>query len=683
MSGGSKGKSARADRPAASAGVPGEAENAAGLIGGLYRPDLSAPRSDAGLGHAAFGVLDRRGHATDLVAIAVERGSQPRISIIPALANNPLAGMLNPLAFGGYAGTGQTPAVYVICAAPPGPSLAAVLKRGASERLGDLEMIETVLRPAAHALDALAQRGFTHRAIRPDNIFSPGRGKAVTLGTAWSGPPGAFQPAIYEPPYLAQCHRYGRGEGVIADDVYALGVTLLVLALGDAPVRGFDDETILRRKLHHGSYSTLVEEARLPPTLSDLLRGMLAEDPEHRPPPLLLTDPSAARSRRVAARPPRRAQRPLEIGGIEAWNPRSLAHAMASFPEPGVQAIKNGSIDRWLRRMLGDAAMAHRFDLAVTVRNYDGAEGPYADMLRLTRATATLDPLSPFHWRGLACWPDALGSLLAAGFNQREVTSRIEEVAESEAVAVWAEARIERCDAQLLRPEARQLRVMVNTRGLAGQLPRALYSLNLALPCQSPLLDGMPVTRLPGLLVALEKTASRPELRKGLPADKHLMGFIAAHGEHRLDAQLAVFPDCPATELPVALLRLFATIQASTDSPRLVHLAAWLAGLCADRVELWHGRQNRERLAVELKEHAEAGALQAMLMLLEDRAGRADDQANAEQAASTVRQIDHELAQIGASNAARAARARTIAHEAIGAFALAGIVAAIIVLALT
>ena len=685
MSGSSKALVPRPDRPAA-APAAGDADSALALIAGLHRPDLTAPRADAGQGHSAFAVLDKRGHASDLMAIAVERGVQPRAAIISALASNPVAGILGPVAHGIYAPAGHAPAMYVICTAAPGPSLSALMKRPhgpAGGQMSDLEMIDTVLRPVAHALDALAQRGFTHRGIRPDNIFFAGRGQPVVLGAAWAGPPGALQPAIFEPPYLARCHRFGRGEGVIADDVYALGVTLLVLALGEAPLRGLDDETILRRKLQHGSYATLVEEARLGPALSDLLRGMLAEDPEHRPAPVLLTDPAAARSRWVAARPPRRAQRPLEIGGLEAWNARSLAHAMTSFPEPAIQAIKTGVVDRWLRRMLGDAVLAHRLDQAMTARDYDGADGPHADQLRLARATASLDPLAPFHWRGLACWPDALGSVLASAISDRETTSRIIEIAETEAVGIWAEARPERCDAQLLRPEARQLRVLVQTRGLAGELPRLLYGLNPALPCQSPLLDGAIVTRLAPLLVALEKTASRPERRQGLPADRHVISFIAAHGEHRLDPQLAAFPDCAATELPIALLRLFAAIQATSDLPRLPHLAAWLAALCVDRVELWLGQHNRERLASGLKECAEAGALSAMLLLLEDRAGRADDRAGAERAAAAIREIDRELAEIAASSEARAGRARRVAHEAIGALALAGTVGAIILLALS
>ena len=61
------------------------------------------------------------------------------------------------------------------------------------------------------------------------------------------------QPVLFEPPYSAMCLPAGRGDGSIADDVYALGVLLLCLALGHAPLMELDDATILRRKLELGT----------------------------------------------------------------------------------------------------------------------------------------------------------------------------------------------------------------------------------------------------------------------------------------------------------------------------------------------------------------------------------------------------------------------------------------------
>jgi len=650
------------------------------LIADEHRPNFAVTLPDCGRGHQCYGALDRKDRDLGLMAIAVEPNTQARTVIITSLIAVPIEGVLNPVAHGGYSGPGHAPANYVICARPPGPSLATQSGRtsggGRLALMSDLELIECVLRPAARTLDALAQRRLTHRAIRPDNLFSAARGQPAVLGAAWAGPPAALQPAIYEPPYSAQCHRYGRGGGTIADDIYALGVSLLSLALGEERLTRTGEEQMLRRKLHSGSFAALVEDARLSSALSDLLRGMLAEDPDHRPPPVLLTDPGAARARRVAARPPRRAQRPLMIGGLEAWNARSVAHALAVSPDEGALAIAGGAIDRWLRRMLGDVTLAHRFDAAMTSRDYEGADGHHAEQLRLARAAAALDPLAPFPWRGVTFWPEALGPMLAAG--APDIRTRIEEVIATDAVTAWATVRPERCDLNVLLPEMRQIRAWFITRGMAGAMPRVLYGLNHGLPCQSALTGGLLVNRLAEALLALEQTANTPDQRKGLPADPHLISFIAVHSEHRHQQELLGFIKCRPEALPIMLLRLFASIQTATAAPPLPHLSAWLAALCVDRIEQWQGKENRGRLAASIKAAAEAGSLRKMLELIEDHEGRAGDRANAEKAAAQVTRIDRELAKISVDGATRKTRATALAHDAAGALALSALSAALL-----
>ena len=197
-----------------------------------------------------------------------------------------------------------------------------------------------MLRPAAHVLEHLHERGMTHRGIRPDNVFQTAPGQPIVLGTAWTAPPAMAQPALFEPPYSAMCLPAGRGDGSIADDVYALGVLLLCLALGRTPLAQLDDAVrSSAASWRLGTYAALAGDERLPPIVGDLVRGMLAEDPEHRPTPTLLLDPASARGRRVAARPPRRAQRPIDLGGGEVWDARSLAYALAIEPDQALNAV--------------------------------------------------------------------------------------------------------------------------------------------------------------------------------------------------------------------------------------------------------------------------------------------------------------------------------------------------------
>jgi hypothetical protein len=525
-------------------------------------------------------------------------------------------------------------------------------------------------------LDRLHQRRVTHRAIRPDNLFRPGPGEPVTLGCAWAAPPASLQPALYEPPYSAMCLPSGRGDGGIADDVYALGVTLLVLVLGRVPLAELDDAAIIRRKLEVGSYAALVGDERLPPIIADLVRGMLAEDPEHRPLPSLLTDPAAARARRVAARPPRRGQRAFAVGQQTAWNARALAYALACDPEQAVRHLRNGGVDRWVRRDLGDSVLATRLEEALRVRGAESdSEDQRADALLVMRAVAALDPLAPLCWRGLSLWPDGLGPALAASAGAADRTEMLQQVVAHEASFAWASARPERCDPGSLRRDAHQQRTLLRTRGPGGGLARLRYTLNPLMPCASKLLEGHFVARLVDLLPALEAAAATAEFRKHPPIDQDIAAFLAARSEQRVEVDLANLSDAghPA-QAALAQLRLLAGLQLRLGGRKLPALAGWLGEQLRPALAMWRNRERRERVGRELAGLTASGQLAAMLAVLQDPAAQAQDAQEYQAAAAAVAAIDSELARIAAGGGYRADNARRLAQEAalvLGSMALA------------
>ena len=233
------------------------------LHGARYSVDPTTPISALGPGFRAFAAVDHRSGSTGLMGIVVERHAPARAAALPRLGDR-IDNLLTPMACEvGSAGDG-TEALYLICPAPPGRSLA--------DRPGpwpEATLITQVLRPIAAVLEALQARGLTHRAVRADNVFDTGPGAPVVLGPAWAAPPAMHQPALFEPPYSAAAHPAARGDGTIADDVYALGVLLIVLALGRNPLAELDEAAVLRLKLAHGSFAALTARERLPPVIAD------------------------------------------------------------------------------------------------------------------------------------------------------------------------------------------------------------------------------------------------------------------------------------------------------------------------------------------------------------------------------------------------------------------------------
>jgi hypothetical protein len=638
-------------------GMADAPDNAGSLVAGRYVIDWGRRRP---FGHPvlpAYAATDSSDPASRLMAVQVQPKLPPRpqpLLSFPA----PIDGVLMPLAHGPATAPGQPQGYFVISAAPPGPPLDQPQRRRS-----EAELLRLVLRPAAQALEQLRARGLTHRAIRPDNVFQAGAGQPVVLGMAWAAPPAVHQPAVSEPPYSAMCLPTGRGDGTIADDVYALGVLLLTLSLGRVPLPGLDDDGIVRRKLELGSYAALVGEARLPPVIGDLLRGMLAEDPEHRPSPVLLMEPTAARARRVAARPLRRSQQTLQIGGRPVSNTRMLAYALATEPAAGLPLLQNGAVDHWIRRELGDPGMAMRLDEALGARPPDSGGQKATNAATIMRAVAVLDPLAPLCWDGRAFWPDGLGTALAAADDAEPLVALLT----AEAMGAWARLRPERCDSIALQMEARRRRGWLTRPGGEG-LERMIYTLNPLLPCGSDLLTGYWVVRLPELLPALERAAQRVERDKMRPLDRHVAAFVARRSEAR-------GPEIPAHAVGVdralAELGILAALQLRFHPAPLPHLAGWFAAQSEALLSRWKSRERRIAGAERLAAMAETGQLATMLRLIQDPAERAADAREAEAAVAELAQIDAALAGVANGSAARAEQARRWGQELVAGLGVA------------
>lgn len=645
---------------------------ATSLIAGSFAVNIDRPLPGLGGGLPAFAVTDHRGGRSGLIALQSPADALPRAQALGSLVHQPVEGVASPLGYGQAPGPGGVPAWFVICLPPSGTPLWPDDMPTPPWR--ESELLNCVLRPAAAALERLQARHVTHRGIRPGNLFRGAPGEAVMLGCAWGVPAASRQQAIFEPPYMAVCLPGGRGEGAIADDVYALGVTLICLALGRAPMQDLDDATVVRRKLENGSYAALVGEERLPSALADIVRGMLAEDPDHRPPPSLLADPAAARARRVAARPPQRAQVALDTPSGPAWNVRTLAHAMTVAPEQGIRMLRSGAVDRWLRRHLGDTALAARLDEARRQRGGDSAaEETRADALLLTRAIAALDPLAPVAWQGLCFWPDAIGPILADPAAAETRYPMIAEMLEAEALTAWGAMRPERCDPLMLRGEAHQLRLQLRTRGPGGGLRRLRYALNPLLSCASPMLAARRVSRLIDLLPALEAAAAARE-GHALPIDSEIAAFLGARHDQGIEGELA---QCLAGERAASSqLRILAGLQQRQRFGALPGIASWLKPQLVPALNVWRGRERREAMQRGLDAAVARGDLRGTLAVLEDPAEREADAREARGASEGIAAIDAAIAKIEADAAGRVEVGRRVGHELVLATVLCGLAVA-------
>ncbi|HEX3990400.1 MAG TPA: hypothetical protein VHX39_04425 [Acetobacteraceae bacterium] len=647
------------------------------LIGGQYLVDPTKQIPDAGGGVAAFAVSSARAGSSPLMALRVDRHAPARPRPVYNLTTK-VDGLLNPLAHGLGPPIDGQPAWYVICQAPSGPPVSSALRPWTETAL-----IEFVMRPIAAVLEQLQSRGITHRAIRPSNIFQGEPNRPVTLGAAWSTPPAMHQPAICETPYAALCHPAARGEGRTADDVYALGVLLITLALGRMPMDGADDRTVMYRKLELGDFVALTGSERMSPMLHDLTRSMLAEDPDHRPTPALLRDPSGARGRRVAARPASRAQRSFKIGAMTVWNNRTLALAIALDSAEALTSIQSGTLMYWLRRGLGDSGLAVKLEELVRQNAQDVlTDKETALSLLAMRAITDLDNLMPLCWRNLAIFPDGLGPVLAAALeNEPALLRNLYDIVNCEAQGIWAAMREERAASGPQRLEARQRRAVMQIKGPAGSLPRLAYTLNPLIPCASALLGGRWIANLADLASALDAVATASPDANLL--EPRIAAFIGARSERMLDSEVqALGHDGDPADRVLVTLKLLTEIQNRFHPVTMKGITGWIAARCHPLVERWKNRERREAVNEQLTGLAALGFLQPILTLLQDQAGHAEDLDGLRAARATVGEIDAALHGIVEGTGLRAAFATRVGQEIAAGVGLAAIAITLILAAL-
>jgi len=630
-------------------------------IAGFYQRDTQRVVPALSEGWPAFAVTDRRDPRKPLMAVRVRPGIPPRARALDNVDEETVPNVLMPLADGPGLDLNGQQGWFIISPAPPGQSISL-----AAGPWREQELITCVLLPAAAALEALRERGLTHRSIRPDNMFRAAAGQPVTLGPFWQAPPGTGQPAVADPPFLGWCRPACQGDGTIADDVFALGVTLLALSMGKWPLAGVDAQEIVRRSLSHGSYATLTAGyAALPSYLGDLLRGMLAEDPDHRPSPALLLDPLRAAARRTTTRPPRRAQRALEVGSGTAWTARELAFALATQPDAAGTMLRNGAVDRWLRRSLNDPALAGKLEesygrLAASAGAAAATGGGMMAPMLLMRAVALIDPLAPIVWRGEALWPDGLGPAMAMA--DPPMVAMLREIVEEDALTAWIGINTRRTDAASLVQLARDWSGWLTTRGASGGINRLIYGLNPLLSCASPLLAGRPVLRLAELLPALEAASVKADKRQP-PVDGHIVAFIAARAEQGMKAELSGLNSFTSESERPLVLRLFSRLQARQDCGPLPGLAAWLHESGFTGIDRWKSRSARTVLGKRIAGLVAAGQLGPLLAAVEDTAALAADAAGAAGAAARSEGLKQRLEESEKRAPERLTDARRLAHD--------------------
>ena len=589
-------------------------------------PDQRLPELDYSYA-TCYAAADTKGAREGLMAIVANDRLPPRSDILPSLRSIDSAPLLRPYRWGAVKLPGATPRFAIFYGHPGG----ARVMRSLDEPIAALSedtITQGVVRAMLSALAELAARGITHRAIRPDNIFfKDSANRNVVLGDGAMLPPAAANSALFETIENGMTHPLGRGPGKPEDDLYSLGVTLLVLALGQNPLPGLSDHDIVSAKIEKGSYSALAGNHRVTPALREPIRGLLADDPAER---WTLNDLAlwldGRRLSPIQPSIPLQAGRAFPFAGGQYFSCRALAHAMAGHPEAVGAALAENNLEAWVSRSVGDAKTAAAITSALAKSSGEAGANYGVDPLLLARLCMALDPLGPIQYKSMATTVEGLGPRLVGLLNDPNGGQTFAQLIASDLPLYWAGLRYgDGPEARTLVKTLDRLRFFLKNTAPSYGIERCLYELNPSAPCASPALESRYVADAEDLLPALERVAAGKD-RPTFPIDRHIAAFIAARFRQNTEDHLVAIGnrDDPS-KMVLGALRALAVMQWRLGPPQLPNLTEWMGRLTESVVDSFHGVALRRDLQEQLARVVRKGSLVELLNIVDDKAVRDAD----------------------------------------------------------
>ncbi len=510
--------------------------------------------------------------------------------------------------------------------------------------LNEQLIVRNIIKPAMLVLKELGQLGVAHRAIRPGNIFyAQGNSGEIVFGECFAATPGSDQPTVYETIENGPANRKGRGRGNQADDLYALGVLVLFLHMGNAP-KTQSDEAVIAAKINFGTFSALAGGEKVSPTMAEMLRGLLCDK---------VSDRWTLRNLEmwmlgqyfnpILPNLPQRATRPIRLGGGEHLNRPAAANAMAMHWDEALTNLDNGTVESWLKRGFNDEKVVevlhqmHGLSLS-----YGASTGAKHRMV--SRLIQFMGPNLPICYKSIRVNGPALGTMLAAVIDQPTLRTEFVEMLRGRLPQGWLDQQPK------LTPELAAMRRMLDAvekvierPGPGYSVERVLYELDAAMPCRSELIGDYYVTSLKDVLPAID--AALPGAEAGtMPIDRHICAFVASKLAKPIERELTLIAN-PAdpSGYRMGILRLLAAVQRQHPNSDLPRLAETLLELMKPVVESFHRLQSRSEIRNKLERFAAHSDLVQMAELLdEDGPLRQADAQGFEEAQNAYAELEKE-----------------------------------------
>ena len=515
--------------------------------------------------------------------------------------------------------------------------------------LSEAFITQEVVHPINEILRTLSESNVSHGRINHDNVFITGLEDSKTmLGECISEPCGYSQPFHYETIDRAQSMPLGKGNSTLKHDYFALGVLIYYCIFGDMPAFGMEHNELLRARINKGTYNVFVGNSELSPQVTDILRGLLTDNPHERWGYEQVS--SWIKGKRFNLIRPnlrKEAVRNYEFAENIYVNKRALAMAYHQKWDEAAFDIRDRRLVKWLELSANDKNAAAEITSIVAGTGGEKTKSRQDNDELIAKALIVLDGDAPLRFRDISMHLEGMGAVLANAWVHQsplELQHLVEiiriNLPDFKAVRDPDNERIDRWTLQ-------RQHNYIKFKTLGFGLERVLYDLNPTLPCQSQMLANQFVIDCSQLLFFLNDNATK--LINNDPVDRHIAAFICSKLELATEVKLKVMQRFSRNDnavLQLTKLAILAFAQKKTKVHKLPGLGNWMLEKLKVITNTIHNRAIRREFQDELKNLATQGNLESMLSFINaaDYFARDDDGFN--QARQLYAALDSDLKQI-------------------------------------
>ncbi|MHA1597426.1 MAG: hypothetical protein ACTSV1_01785 [Alphaproteobacteria bacterium] len=600
------------------------------MIKDQYLIDAATPLHEFDTPSAkAYAVSDRRNQDKKAFALICTPALPTRINAIHKLRNDQIDGILPLLEWDTlFWPPMNQETLIVIYELPLGGSVSAAIAAG-DFKVNDYEIQNKLIPPLYRGLKLISAKDISHREVRADNLFFMDAARTeVVLGDCVTCPAGFDQPAVYETIENAMAMPGGRPTGGFTEDLYALGVSMILLLVGEKNIEGMNDAQVIASKIENSTFATLCGRARISPALLEPLRGLISDDVidrwtgEHMD--LWL---AGKRQTPMQRKPALKAASAFVFMETEYFNPRILAHAFAHNIDDAAKVIKGEDLEPWIRRSLQKGDLADQVRAIINVANEHSTTFRGSDAYVTARVCILLDPLAPIRYRDFSCMPQAFGTALAVELLNKDSMQIPADVIRQGIGTAWFHVETEEprdMEATSFDVEFSRMKSYLQNKAPGNGMERCLYEFCPTIPCLSPLIAEEFVVHVDDLLPALDNVADKVD-KKLKPLDRHIAAFITARFRENIDPHLAALAEPKESSFLIGMLSLFAYMQWKLQGEDVYGLCSWVGSLLPPAINTYYSRSKRREIEAELPRVIRTGRLPELFELIDNAENRRED----------------------------------------------------------